>query len=87
MENRHKSLEARLNAHREILIQLAAALMQQGKEIDAAMFAPDGDLAVLDQEEDPGVVPGEAYAEQAQTAAELRSILEAASQRAAAMKR
>ncbi len=51
-----------------------------------ARRAARDDLAVYDQQEDPGVIPTDAYAEQAEFAAEVRAIFDAAQQRMQARK-
>ncbi len=75
-------LRGRLNAHRELLIELTSLMMSDHGRVPAgAQGGPGEDLAVYDQEEDPGVIPTEGYAEQAEFAAEVRAIFEAAQAR------
>ncbi|HWU64420.1 MAG TPA: hypothetical protein VN112_20575 [Ensifer sp.] len=72
-------LRGRVNAHRELLIELASLLMaERGRVPAGAQGGPGEDLAIYDQEEDPGVIPTDGYAEQAEYAAEVRAIFEAA---------
>lgn len=78
-------LRGRLNAHRELLIELTSLLMAERGHVPAgAQGGPGEDLAVYDQEEDPGVVPTAAFAEQAEFASEVRAIFDAARLRAQA---
>ncbi len=80
-------LRGRLNAHRELLIEMMSLIMSDGGRVPAgAQGGPGDDLAVYDQEEDPGVIPTDAYAEQAEFAAEVRAIFDAAQQRMQARK-
>lgn len=75
-------LRGRLNAHRELLIELTSLLMaERGRVPAGAQGGPGEDLAVYDQEEDPGVIPTDGFAEQAEYAAEVRAIFDAAKAR------
>lgn len=72
-------LRGRLNAHRELLIELTSLLMaERGRVPAGAQGGPGDDLAVYDQEEDPGVIPTDGFAEQAEFASEVRAIFDAA---------
>jgi hypothetical protein len=76
-------LRARLNAHRELIVEILSQLMASDIRVGGgALGGPGDDLAVMDQEEDPGVLPTEAFAEQAEYAAEIRAIFHAARSRA-----
>lgn len=77
-------LEARLNAHRELLIDVLAALI--GGQ-SSSKIAEDlrGDAVPADFEEDPGVLPDQAFAIENETANEIRRILDAARERAKAV--
>ncbi|SOC81896.1 hypothetical protein SAMN05421890_0284 [Ensifer adhaerens] len=78
-------LRARVNAHRELLIELTFLLMSERGSVPAgAQGGPGNDLPVYDQEEDPGVIPTSAFAEQAEFAAEVRAIFDAAMMRSKA---
>ncbi|MCB5203643.1 hypothetical protein LH464_14285 [Neorhizobium sp. T786] len=81
-----EELEGRLNAHRELMIDMLAAMI--GGEVTITQFLQRlrDDATFKDNEEDPGVMPGEGFAIENATARELRSILEAARARAAADK-
>lgn len=81
------NLEGRINAHRELLVEIVTLLLDEGRDLGRDTPAPLTDLSVLDQEEDPGVLPSEAFAEQAQFADEVRSILRDARDRLAARNR
>lgn len=81
-------LRGRINAHRELLIELTALLIaERGRVPAGAQGGPGEDLAVYDQEEDPGVIPTEGFAEEAEFASEVRAIFEAAQARVAAKAR
>lgn len=74
-------LEARLNAHREVLISLMASMMADGRH--ARVFDDlQQDAVFSDGEEDPGVMPSEAYASEHHAADEIARLLEAARARA-----
>ena len=76
-------LEARLNAHREVLISLMASMMADSRH--AKVFDELHEDAVFrDGEEDPGVMPSEAFASEAHAADEIARLLQAARARAAA---
>jgi hypothetical protein len=75
--------EARLNAHREVLITLMAALMRNGG-YQAAFDEIEEETVFMDGEEDPGVVPSKAFATEAHAADEIRLLLEAARARSKA---
>jgi hypothetical protein len=80
--NAHE-IEARLNAHREVLISLMASMMADGRH--AAVFDElQQDAVFRDGEEDPGIVPSKAFASEAHAADEIARLLEAARSRAAA---
>lgn len=81
-------LRGRLNAHREILIELTSLFMAERGHVPAgAQGGPGEDLAIYDQEEDPGVIPTDGYAEQAEYASEARAIFNAARARMEAKSR
>lgn len=78
-----QELEARLNAHREILISLMASMMADPS--NASLFESlQQDALFLNGEEDPGIVPSRAYAAEAQAADEIGRLLDAARARARA---
>lgn len=78
-----QELEARLNAHREILILLMASMMADPS--NASLFESlQQDALFLNGEEDPGIVPSRAYAAEAQAADEIGRLLDAARARARA---
>lgn len=80
--NAHE-LEARLNAHREVLISLMASMMADGRH--ARVFDElQQDAVFRDGEEDPGIVPSKAFASETHAADEIARLLEAARARAAA---
>lgn len=79
--NAHE-MEARLNAHREVLISLMASMMAEGRY--AKVFDElQQDAVFRDGEEDPGIVPTKAFASEAHAADEIARLLDAARARAA----
>ena len=80
--NAHE-LEARLNAHREVLISLMASMMVDGRH-DRVFDELQQDAVFRDGEEDPGIVPTKAFAREAHAAEEIARLLEAARARAGA---
>ncbi len=79
-----EELEGRLNAHRELMIEMLAAMIGGEVTITAFLRKLRDDATFKDNEEDPGVVPEEAFAIENAAAREIRSILEAARARAEA---
>ena len=78
--NAHE-MEARLNAHREVLISLMASMMAEGRH--ARVFDElEQDALFRDGEEDPGIVPSRAFASEAHAADEIARLLDAARARA-----
>ena len=79
-----EELEGRLNAHRELLIDMLAAMI--GGEMQITRFTQRlrDDATFKDNEEDPGVLPEGGFAIENAAARELRTILQAAQARAAA---
>jgi len=74
-------MEARLNAHREVLISLMASMMAEGRH--ARVFDElQQDAIFRDGEEDPGIVPSKAFASEAHAADEIARLLDAARARA-----
>ena len=74
-------LEARLNAHREVIIAIMTVLM--GDEKYQPLFdSLQDDTVFMDGEEDPGIVPSGAFASEAHGADEIRNMLDAAKARA-----
>ncbi|MFD2346679.1 hypothetical protein GHK62_16780 [Sinorhizobium terangae] len=83
MGKRVESTEFRLAAQREILVAVLSALAKNDdawREINRIL---EEELIVQDHEEDPGIVPSEAFARQNAVTAEISSILQDASARAA----
>ena len=77
-------MEARLNAHREVLISLMASMMAEGRY--ARVFDElQQDALFLDGEEDPGIVPSKAFASETHAADEIARLLDAARARARAV--
>lgn len=76
-------IEARLNAHREVLISLMASMISDGRH-DRVFDELQQDAVFRDGEEDPGIVPSKAFASEAHAADEIARLLEAARARASA---
>jgi hypothetical protein len=76
--------EARLNAHREVLISLMASMLAGGRH-DKLFEELEQDSVYSGGEEDPGIVPSKAFASEAHGAEEISRLLEAARARAKAM--
>ena len=77
-------MEARLNAHREVLISLMASMMAEGRY--ARVFDElQQDALFRDGEEDPGIVPSKAFASETHAADEIARLLDAARARARAV--
>ncbi len=68
-------LEARILAHRRLLISLVAIMADNPRYKARIETLLDENLIPMDQEEDPGIVPGEAFAEQGRSAEEITAIL------------
>ena len=79
-----EELEGRINAHRELMIEMLAAMIGGEVTITAFLRKLRDDATFKDNEEDPGALPEAAFATQNAMAREVRSILEAARARAAA---
>ncbi|CDZ25896.1 hypothetical protein [Neorhizobium galegae] len=77
-------LEGRLNAHRELLIELLSAMIGGEVTITSLLKRLRDDATFKDNEEDPGLLPEGAFAIENSAAREVRSILDAARARAAA---
>jgi len=68
-------LESRLNAQRKLIVHLVWQLARNAPD-DGFLDSILRDSDILDQEEDPGVEPTEAFAQQARMAAEVRAIVD-----------
>ncbi|MCZ4094581.1 hypothetical protein [Sinorhizobium psoraleae] len=79
-----ENIEFRLAAHREILVAVLSALAKNDNAWLVINRILEEELIVQDHEEDPGIVPSEAFARQNAVTAEISSILQDASARAAA---
>lgn len=79
--------EARLHAHRAILVEILVDLFGRETVGEGLRSALMKESVVSDQEEDPGVEPTEAFAIEAASADELRAILDTALERLAARRR
>lgn len=77
-------LEGRLHAHRELLVDMLAAMIGGEMTIVAFVQKLRDSATFKDNEEDPGLEPGEAFAIENAAAREVRAILEAARARAEA---
>ncbi|OHV79810.1 hypothetical protein [Ensifer sp. LCM 4579] len=77
-----EKLEFRLAAHREILVAILSGLSRHEDLWAEISRTVDEARIVQDHEEDPGVVPSEAFARQNAMTAEITSILRDAALRA-----
>lgn len=77
-----EDLEFRLAAHREILIAVLAALARHEDVWPEVNRVLDEARIVQDHEEDPGIVPSEAFARQNAMTEEITAILRDATMRA-----
>jgi hypothetical protein len=75
-----QELERRLNAHREVLTTVVAALARSGAAEILDHLAPD--TLFMNGQEDPGVLPTKAFALEQAHADEIKRIVDAARQRA-----
>lgn len=73
-----EELEGRVNAHRELMIDLVAALMGGDHAIERFVANIRDEANYRNHEEDPGVIPTDGLVLEAGMAREMRSILEAA---------
>ena len=80
-------LEARILAHRRLLISLVAMLAGDPNYRTRIETLLEESEIPMDQEEDPGIVPGEAFAEQSRSAEEITAILRQGLARASASPR
>ncbi|MCF3642350.1 hypothetical protein LXM94_20470 [Rhizobium sp. TRM95111] len=76
-DNPDPQLAGRLNAHRRILVALAAALVDLPALRPAIVRMLRESETVIDHEEDPGIDPGDAFAVQRIADEEIRRILQA----------
>lgn len=79
-----EEMEGRLHAHRELLVDMLAAMIGGETTIVAFVQKLRDSATFKDNEEDPGMEPGEAFAIENAAAREVRAILEAARARAEA---
>lgn len=79
-----EELEGRLSAHRELMIEMLSAMIGGEVTITAFLRKLRDDATFKNSEEDPGVIPEEAFAIENAAAREIRAILEAARARAEA---
>lgn len=79
-----EELEGRLNAHRELMIDMLAAMIGGQMQITQFIQRLRDDATFKDNEEDPGVLPDGSFAIENAAARELRTVLQAAQARAAA---
>ncbi len=82
-----EELEGRLGAHRELMIDMLAAMIGGEEATTKFLKRLRDDATFKDHEEDPGVLPDQGFAIEAGAAREFRTIIEAARARAAATTR
>jgi hypothetical protein len=75
------AMEGKLNAYRGVLVSLLSILVKDDRY--KPMFDElESDSQFMDGEEDPGTVPTDGFAADAAKAAEIRSLIDAARERA-----
>ncbi|MDR6758923.1 hypothetical protein J2Y48_004231 [Mycoplana sp. BE70] len=84
MSEPRSTLEARLNAHRRLLVMMLAMLSGDKKHHSALKAMLEENKFLANYEEDPGIDPGEAFAMQSCTNGEVSGIIEDAANRAKA---
>lgn len=82
-----QEIEGKLNAHREILVSLLAAAIAGQDSVAGLVQNLEQELLPTDGSEDPGLTPSAGYASGAEKSDEVRAILGAARERAAAIRR
>lgn len=87
MENDLKTLEARLNAHREILISLLSELLVTPDRVPELLRNLEQDVHLIDGSEDPGAEPSAGSGRGHEKGEAIREILDTAKARAAALRR
>lgn len=87
MEADVKALEARVNAHREILISLVSELLLTPQGAPELLRNLEGEVLLRDGAEDPGVEPAAGIGRGQEKGEAIRDILEAAKARASALSR
>jgi hypothetical protein len=87
METDLKTLEARLNAHREILISLLSELLVAPEGMPELLRNLEQETLLTDGSEDPGAEPSAGIGRGHEKGEAIREILNTAKARAAALKR
>ncbi|THV17012.1 hypothetical protein [Rhizobium rhizophilum] len=87
MEHDLKTLEARLNAHREILVSLLSELLVQPDRVPELLRNLEQEVLLRDGSEDPGSEPSAGIGRGHEKGEAIREILDTAKARAAALRR
>lgn len=87
MESDLKTLEARLNAHREILIALLSDRLVSPEGSPELLRSLEQDVLLRDGSEDPGAEPSAGIGRGHETGEAIRDILDTAKARSAALMR
>lgn len=87
MDAELKSLEARLNAHREILVSLLSEIFTSPENVPQLLRNLEQEVLLRDGSEDPGVEPSAGVGRGHQKGEAIRDILDTAKERAAALRR
>ncbi|HTO32345.1 MAG TPA: hypothetical protein VL202_14400 [Pararhizobium sp.] len=80
-------LEGRLNAHRKLLVAMAAFIAESSEGRAFLMHLSRDSETVSDHEEDPGIEPDSSFATQQIADDEMQSIIKAAQSRSLAVER
>ncbi len=87
MENDLKTLEARLNAHREILISLLSEMLVTPDRVPELLRNLEQEVLLRDGSEDPGAEPSAGIGRGHEKGEAIREILDTAKARATALQR
>lgn len=87
MENDLKTLEARLNAHREILISLLSEMLVTPDRVPELLRNLEQEVLLRDGSEDPGAEPSAGIGRGHEKGEAIREILDTARARATALQR
>lgn len=87
MDGDLKTLEARLNAHREILISLLTEILTSPNQAPELLRNLEQEVLLRDGSEDPGVEPSAGVGRGREKGEAIREILETAKARASALQR
>jgi hypothetical protein len=87
VENDMKLLEARINAHREILVSILSEVLATPDRVPELLRNLEQEVVLRDGSEDPGAEPSAGIGRGHEKGEAIREILETAKARAAALRR